>query len=124
LRYKKTLCSPEVTETFLLAHIHTHSDLPVYRRVDVQKEARENKKVWVTYGDSVYDLTAFARSHPGGSEKLLMASGGPIEPFWEMYPFHKSEIVYKLLEKYKIGKLHPDDVLSLKDLPDFSEVQT
>ena len=124
MRYNKTFCSPEVTEVFLLTHIQTHAELPVYRRVDVQKEARENKKVWVTYGDGVYDLTAFAKNHPGGSEKLLMASGGPIEPFWEMYPFHKSDIVYKLLEQYKIGNLHPDDVLSLKDLPDFSEVQT
>ena len=63
----------------------------VYRREQVQKEARENNKVWVTCGNGVYDLTAFAKSHPGGSDKLLMAKGGPIEPFWEMYPFHKNE---------------------------------
>jgi sulfite oxidase len=51
-----------------------------------------------------------------------MAAGGPIEPFWEMYTFHKEDKVKKLLEQYKIGILHPDDVLSLKDLPDFSEL--
>lgn len=72
----------------------------IYRRTEVQKEARENKKVWVTHGKGVYDLTEFAKSHPGGSEKLLMAKGGPIEPFWQMYPFHKNEQIIKLLDNY------------------------
>jgi sulfite oxidase len=35
--------------------------------------------------------------HPGGSDKLLMASGGPIEPFWQQYPFHKKDDIYALL---------------------------
>ena len=89
----------------------------------MQREARQNKKVLVTYGDGVYDLTLFAKNHPGGSEKLLMATGGPIEPFWEMYPFHKSETIYKMLAQYKVGRLHPDDILTTKDLPDFTELQ-
>ena len=54
----------------------------------------------------------------------MMAKGGPIEPFWEMYPFHKEEAVYKLLAQYRIGRLHPDDVLDPKDLPDFKDLQT
>ena len=29
----------------------------IYRREDVQKEARTNNKVWVTNGNGVYDLT-------------------------------------------------------------------
>ena len=78
----------------------------------------------MTYGDSVYDLTSFAKSHPGGSDKLMMAAGGPIEPFWEMYPFHKHENIKTLLTQYKIGRLHPDDVLEAKDLPNFSDLQT
>ena len=53
--------------------------------------------MWITHKDGVYDLTEFAAKHPGGADKLMMANGGPIEPFWEMYPFHKEEVVYKLL---------------------------
>ncbi len=98
--------------------------LPTFRRMDVQREARENKKVWVTYIDGVYDLTSFAKSHPGGSDKLMMAAGGPIEPFWQMYPFHKVENIISMLAQYKVGVLHQDDVLNEKDLPDFSELQT
>jgi len=56
--------------------------MPTYRRSDVQKAARQDKKVWVTFKDGVYYLTEFAKNHPGGSDKLMMAMGGPIEPFW------------------------------------------
>ena len=78
--------------------------------------------MWVTHKDGVYDLTQFAKAHPGGSAKLLMASGGPIEPFWEMYPFHKEKVVLDLLAKYRIGTLHPDDVLTADQLPDFKDL--
>ena len=53
-----------------------------------------------------------------------MANGGPIEPWWEMYPFHKEENVKSLLHAYKIGELDPKDVLQAKDLPDFRDLQT
>jgi sulfite oxidase len=49
------------------------------------------------------------KAHPGGSDKLMMAAGGSIEPFWEMYSFHKRENIYSLLDKFKIGTLHEDD---------------
>jgi sulfite oxidase len=88
------------------------------------KEAREKNKVWVTYKDGVYDLSVFAKNHPGGAEKLLMAKGGPIEPFWEQYPFHKEAQVLDLLSKYRIGDLHEDDILDPNDLPDFKDLQT
>ena len=51
-----------------------------------------------------------------------MANGGPIEPFWEMYPFHKEEQIIKLLKAYQIGQLDPRDVLQAKDLPDFKDM--
>ena len=54
----------------------------MYRKSEVQRQARENKKVWVTYKDGVYDLEQFVKNHPGGSDKLMMAIGGPIEPWW------------------------------------------
>lgn len=54
----------------------------------------------------------------------MMAKGGPIEPFWQMYPFHKNEQIIKLLKDYKIGELDSRDVLQEKDLPDFKDLQT
>lgn len=51
-----------------------------------------------------------------------MAVGGDIQPFWEMYPFHKTENIYDLLKKYRVGDLHPEDILDEKNMPDFSEI--
>ena len=77
----------------------------------------------MSYQDGVYDITDFVKVHPGGAEKIMMAAGGAIDPFWEMYPFHKVSNVSMLLEPYKICTLHPDDVMKATDLVDFSDMQ-
>ena len=77
----------------------------------------------MSYQDGVYDITDFLKSNPGGADKLMMSAGGAIDPFWEMYPFHKVDSVLFLLKKYKVGKLHPDDQLKPEDLVDFSDMQ-
>ena len=41
-----------------------------------------NKRIWMSYGGLVYDVTEFVANHPGGSEKILMGAGGAIEPYW------------------------------------------
>ena len=53
----------------------------------------------------------------------MMAAGGAIDPFWEMYPFHKNDSVKSLLRQYRIGTLHPDDRIKPEDLVDFSDMQ-
>jgi sulfite oxidase len=78
-------------------------EFPVFRRVEIAKHRTFATKVWVSYEDSVYDISDFIKVHPGGAEKLMMAAGGAIEPFWEMYPFHKKDAVKELLVPYKIG---------------------
>ena len=82
---------------------------PIYRRTDVQKHRKMEDRIWVSYRDGVYDITEFVKIHPGGSSKLLMAAGGALEQFWEMYPFHKVDNIRSMLVPYKIGELHPDD---------------
>ena len=41
--------------------------------------------MWVTYKEGVYDITDFVRSHPGGRDKIMLAAGGAIDPFWRIY---------------------------------------
>lgn len=41
-----------------------------------------NKRIWMTYGGYVYDVTEFIVNHPGGSEKIMLGAGGAIEPYW------------------------------------------
>ncbi|XP_076805303.1 sulfite oxidase-like [Clavelina lepadiformis] len=93
--------------TFLRKSVQAKSD-PVYSSADVAQHADKQSGIWVTYQDSVYDITGFVESHPGG-EKILMGAGGPIDAFWNMYAVHKTPEVLQILEQYRIGKLSRRD---------------
>ena len=89
---------------------------------DVGKHDCIENRVWVTYKSGVYDITDFIPLHPG-ADKLLMAAGGSVEPFWRMYAVHlNNEVIYGMLEEYRIGNLKQEDVdnqkASLKESDD------
>jgi len=72
--------------------------------------------VWVIYDDGVYDITKFIPNHPGGHEKILLAAGDDIAPYWKLYQQHfNSSLPMELLESMRIGSLHPDDVKAIED---------
>ena len=76
---------------------------------EIRKHTKANDGIWVTFRSGVYDITDFIEAHPGG-EKILMAAGGSIEPFWQIYQVHReSSITMKLLESMRIGNLSPKD---------------
>lgn len=87
-------------------------DLPTYTMAQVSQNNGKgrDKRVWMTYGGNVYDTTDFIPNHPGGSEKILLAAGGPVEPHWHLYRQHfASDLPQKLMEKMLIGYLDPVD---------------
>lgn len=85
--------------------------MKVYRREEIAKHTTNEKGVWVTYNGEVYDITKFIQNHPGGRDKISLAAGKDIGPYWKMYPQHfNSEAPYDMLSKMKIGVLHDDDV--------------
>ncbi|KAL6464779.1 hypothetical protein MHYP_G00270960 [Metynnis hypsauchen] len=86
---------------------HT-SSLPVYSQEDVMKHSSLDEGVWVTYKGSVYDITDFVAIHPGG-DKILLAAGGALEPFWALYAIHGQDHVLEILSEYKVGVLRPED---------------
>lgn len=90
---------------------------PVYTRQDVAKHKTMESGIWVTYKSDVYDITNFVELHPGG-DKILLAAGGALEPFWSMYAVHKQKHVYEILEEYKVGELSPEAVLKATDVTD------
>lgn len=75
---------------------------------EVQQHGAKAERVWVTYKDGVYDVTDFVVAHPGGN-KILLAAGGSIEPFWALYANHKTAEVMKILEGMRIGNLAQAD---------------
>lgn len=70
--------------------------------------------IWVTYKDKVYDVTKFVESHPGGSQKIMMAAGGQLEPFWDLYAVHQgNKEVLQILSDLEIGELDADSKKTL-----------
>ena len=77
---------------------------PLYSQDDVAQHNSLQNGIWVTFEGHVYDITEFVGQHPGG-DKILLAAGGAIEPFWAMYAVHQTDEVFKMLEEYRIGEL-------------------
>lgn len=88
---------------FVISGLHPHSDLPT---------------VWVTYGAGVYDVTGFVPQHPGSRANIMMAAGAAIDPFWHTFQQHNTPAVRQLLETFRIGNLHADDIIGTADLFD------
>ena len=86
------------------------STKPLYRRSEIREHTTKEKGIWVTHGNCVYDITKFVVNHPGGQEKISLAAGGAVEPFWKIYRQHyNSQLAPNALRPLMIGYLHPDD---------------
>ncbi|XP_050506191.1 sulfite oxidase-like isoform X4 [Diabrotica virgifera virgifera] len=79
--------------------------LPDYTLEDVAEHKTRDTRVWVAFHKGVYDVTDYLNVHPGGADMLMMAAGGPLDPFWEIYSAHLNDSTYIILEKYRIGNL-------------------
>ncbi|CAH2224296.1 sulfite oxidase, mitochondrial [Pelobates cultripes] len=90
---------------------------PQYTRADVKQHASLADRVWVTYAGEVFDITEFVELHPGGN-RILLAAGGALEPFWALYGVHKSEHVFEILQEYKVGELVAEEQLEDVDTTD------
>jgi sulfite oxidase len=119
----------DFNKKYILAYNTTSADkingkqLPMISRREVMNHCTIDKRIWVTFGDGVYDVTDFANVHPGGGEKIMMVAGGALDPFWEMYSFHKKQEVLDLLNKYRIGNLDPKDILTKDSIPNYDKLK-
>ncbi|XP_018804837.1 PREDICTED: probable sulfite oxidase, mitochondrial [Bactrocera latifrons] len=96
-------------------HMNARSDLPTYNMDEVQDHCNIEKRIWVTYGIGVYDITDFIAKHPGG-DNIMLGAGSAIDPFWAIYQQHSNREILTLLEFYRIGNLSPDDTISTDDM--------
>jgi sulfite oxidase len=87
--------------------------LPTFKLSEVQKHTADSPDgTWVIFKSGVFDVTKFLPDHPGG-ERLLLAAGKSVEPFWAVFQAHHSEHVYKILQSLRVGNLDPDDAKKL-----------
>ena len=89
---------------------------PLYRKSEIAQHNSKEKGVWVTYGTGVYDITNFIVNHPGGQDKILLAAGQAVEPFWSIYRQHyNSKLPGTIMPGLLIGYIHPDDVVPVDE---------
>lgn len=98
----------EQSESSEVQIIEKTSALPVFTQEEVTSHRSLETGVWVTYKGGVYDITEFVAMHPGG-DKILLAAGGALEPFWALYAVHNHEHVLEILSEYKVGELSAED---------------
>lgn len=81
-----------------------------------QFNGEDGKRVWMSYGGVVYDVTEFIANHPGGAEKIMTAAGSSVEPFWYLYRQHfASDLPMKLMEHMIVGRLKESDQEEIDD---------
>lgn len=97
----------EQSDTVRVQPIEKTSAFPIFTQEEVTSHRSLEDGVWVTYKGGVYDITDFVAMHPGG-DKILLAAGGDLEPFWALYAVHSQEHVLEILSEYKVGKLSND----------------
>lgn len=79
---------------------------PRYSSKEVAEHSSIEKGIWVSYKDGVYDITKFVANHPGGKDKIMLATGKAIDPFWRIYQQHTGRgNAVELLESMRIGDL-------------------
>lgn len=112
-------------------------DLPTYSMDEVAEHADEDD-MWFTFRGGVYNMSFFAQGHPGGfpvctmgldlftkmalkpvtlihllpviiRQRLMMAAGQDLEPYWNVYRQHFRGHVIEWMEKYRIGNVSPEE---------------
>ncbi|VDN05014.1 unnamed protein product [Thelazia callipaeda] len=70
--------------------------------------------------EGVYDITDFVENHPGG-DKILLAAGNSVEPYWQIYQQHRTPEILQMLEEFRIGNLSSEDVL-IEEVKDQNDI--
>ncbi|KAI1308642.1 Sulfite oxidase, mitochondrial [Halotydeus destructor] len=105
---QRAVYAKQLEDDELQSYGRERKGLATYSSEEVSKHDSKEKRVWCTFRSGVYDITDFIAVHPGSS-KIMMAAGGSLEPFWELYALHKRADVLDILEKHRIGNLLVED---------------
>ena len=87
--------------------IFSNSDVKYFSKNDLKLHNNKKDGIWVSYKDDVYDITNFVDNHPGGVDKIMLAAGGSVDKYWNIYRQHLNNefIENEILKPMKIGKL-------------------
>ncbi|CAO3659140.1 unnamed protein product [Rhizopus stolonifer] len=80
----------------------------IFSRKEIETH-NSTASLWVIYNNNVYDITEFARDHPGGGDLLLQYAGQDITKVMSDEDYHThSKASLDILKDYIIGQVHDD----------------
>jgi 4-hydroxysphinganine ceramide fatty acyl 2-hydroxylase len=84
--------------------------------LDVAKH-NSASSLWVIREGKIYDLTAFASDHPGGSDLIAQFAGKDLEDAMEDPREHiHSDSAYEVLSDYQIGRVGTEESIVREDI--------
>ena len=91
-----------------------------YTYSEIEKHNTKKTGIWVTHKDSVYNITDFVDIHPGGCDKIMLAAGKSVEPYWNIYKQHSNnkDLMNTILPDLKIGTISDYDPNKYKNYTD------
>ncbi|KAI9216858.1 fatty acid desaturase-domain-containing protein [Blastocladiella britannica] len=87
----------------------------VWQWADVKDAVEEHGRIMFLYKESVYDVTAWAKTHPGGELALRHLNGKDATDV--MRVFHPPSVVKQRLPHFLAGVLHPSAVATMSSPP-------
>ncbi|XP_024888819.1 sulfite oxidase, mitochondrial-like, partial [Temnothorax curvispinosus] len=111
-KYKRNVYALSATQNVQCGQLR--KDMKTYTLEEVGKHDSKENRIWVTFGQGVYDITEFVDKHPGGPSKIMMAAGGTVDPFWTIFANHNTPGIHSLLESMRIGNISEEDAESNK----------
>lgn len=91
--WKQTLGSP-VDSNLKVPH---DKDLKIIGLEELRSHNNMEDGLWVSYHGHVYDVTNFAKIHPGGPGRIQMAAGSDLQKYFDVYHVHPD--VSKFLDR-------------------------
>ncbi|CAK9052204.1 Sulfite oxidase [Durusdinium trenchii] len=90
---KTTLGSPVATNR----EVPRDQDLRIIGLEELRAHNNMDDGLWISYHGHVYDVTHFARIHPGGPGRIQMAGGSDLQKYFDVYHVHPD--VSKFLDR-------------------------
>ena len=81
-------------------------ELPSYSRAEVSKH-NSHESNWIVVDDFVYDVTKFAKFHPGGKQFIDRVAGS--DSTNAFYKYHRRDVLETVAKKFRIGCIREEE---------------